>query len=1272
MIPRRTFITLSLCALALTRPLPAAELTGVLRAKRLKNGVILLVKAGSEAYDGAAATGCTVRGFETDPDKVQSLRERFLTKGVYGKLSVTLFDGKSLPCVDNLVNLVVLEDGSVKEDEVMRVLAPGGTALTKTNAGWQTQVKAWPKDMGEWNQYLCGADNNGVAADSAGPPERLQWTAGSRYGRDKAFMPSVTSLVTANGRVFAAEDVATVESRTPRKQYVLMARDAFNGCELWRRPLKNWDKERLGPVKIIPVQLQRLLVAVGDRVYCTNGYDGPVTVFDGATGDRVSTFRGTRSTREIAHADGVIYGIKGPAYAYKVRRGTKIKDMKIGAVTLYAHDAQSGRARWEITIKGSKGGKEGYIGGTLAIKGDYLCYITRTRLVCRSSKNGKEIWGRDYPFWADMPRKGAGFLTYHTSPPTIVMTDRWLYCVELDRVKAYSVTDGALLWEGKTECNYCKNGDLFYVDGLVWTGLLKGLDPATGKVRRELAQKRIGPMVHPRCYRNRITHRYYINSKTGGTDLIALDGNGEFPSPWIRATCGVATTPSYGRLYSSPYVCACEIGTMLLGFNCTYTHGRDRGKVMTIEAQPRLIRGPAYGRVVSDRSSVISSKEWPTYRHDNARSGCTSAAIPKQLKIAWKAVLPGPPTAPVIANGLLLTAVRNRHTLYALDSETGEAKWHFIADGPIDSPPTCHGRLVLFGSRGGWVYCLDAGSGTLVWKFSDLPTVRLMCDREQLESAWPVNGSVMVEKGLVYFSAGRSSFLDGGVVVYALDPATGEVRHRRAIAGPYDKSNFPIKQRGYAHRSEGFKSGIFSSEDGNLYIRHQGFKRNLSPISPYRIKDTHLMASTGFLCPQPQHRTYWTIDTELSYGPGKGYDTDGPHGDIIVVSGDTFYEIRGDAPGRHRGYVTDPLKKYRVVSGKARRGRLMRHKDVLRTSPGGSLVPSMGRWNRRWTTHVPIAGHALVLGGKTLAVAGVPMRKGFSPSDIEASYGGAKGGLLWTLDTGGGTPTGEMALPAPPVWDGLAASGGKLYLPLKNGTVLCLAASDSRQPPPKSKLPREWVKIAKQREDARMAARSPVTLYKNDFEGRTADDAQPKFVGTDEAKGAKIVVTDAVAASGRHSLAFHDAAGLPHVWMPLLQKSFDGTQVRDSGTVTLSFDVMMSREQPGALSIMLRDYTQRPIRTPVTVSILPEGAIEVNRKKVEAANGVWHHVEVSFPLGDVSDKLKASIKTAEGTRESLVVPLHQGGFDTLTWMGIAAVGNSRAVMYVDNIELGVR
>ncbi|MBL7077565.1 MAG: PQQ-binding-like beta-propeller repeat protein [Kiritimatiellae bacterium] len=1277
MTHKRALLISSLLVLTLSLPLHAGELANAVQSKRLTGGVILLVNADSATYDEAAATGCTVRGLETDPATVNALRKRFLAKGVYGKLSVAEFDGKVLPCIDSLVNLVFIEKGQVQKAEAMRVLAPGGTALIKRKTGWKTHIKPLPAGMGEWNQFLCNADNNGVAKDNAGPPERLQWTAGSRYGRVKNFMPSVTSLVTANGRLFTVEDTATTETGQLRKKYVLLARDAFNGCELWRRPLNDWDKEKLGPVKVIPVQLQRLMLAIGDRVYCTDGYDGPVTVFDGATGDTLTRFQGTGNTREFAYEDSVIYGIKGAPYAWRTfGREAKIAKLKIDDVTLYARDAESGETLWERVIEGSQGGTEGYIGATLSIKGKRLCYMTRTKLVCLDSKTGAEIWQRDYPFWEAASREGAWYLTLHTSPPTIVMTDEQLFVAELNMVRAYRMADGANLWGSESACNYTKTGDLFFTGGLVWNTLLEGRDPATGELKRKLEQKRTGPMCHPRCYRNRITDKYYLNSLTGGTDLLALDGSAEFPGPWMRATCGLAMTPSYGRLYSSPYVCACEIGTMLLGFNCTYNQQRDKGKIMQVEPSPRLIKGPAFANfqfstftppattVSQTLRAGLQSDPWPTYRHDNARSGVTKSPIPEQPEVVWKAKLPGTPTAPVVAGGILLTAVRNQHTVYALDSRTGARKWTFTADGPVDSPPTLHRGLALFGCRSGWVYCLDAASGQLVWKFSDMPAKRLICDREQIESAWPVSGSVMVKDDLVYFAAGRSSFLDGGIVVYALDPVTGAVKHRKVMAGPYDENNFPLVQRGSQFRCEGFKSGIFSSQNDNLYIRHQGFKPDLSPIDPYAERKEHLMASTGFLCDSPQHRTYWTIDTELRYGPGGGYDTDGPHGDIIVVDGDTFHEVRGISPGRHTKN-DDPLQMYRVISGyklpAGKRGRRI-------GETGGGTVPRMSGWNqwaRRWTTHIPIAGHAILLGGDRVAVAGVPMRAGFSPQDIEDAYEGRKGGVLWAISGSTGQPTGEIALPAPPVWDGLAAADGTCFITLKDGTVMALGESKTRKAPPTT-----TVTLPK---PPRKPPVKAGIVYQDDFEGRKVGDVPPGVGGTDEKKGARIVVTDQVAVSGKHSLELRDAAGLSHSWQPIIEKRLSDEEERESGTMALSFDVMVSREVPGNLTVMLRDMTQHPWQSPATIAVTSDGHIQVNGKKVKAPIGDWHHVSVAFELGgEGSGKAKATFKTPAGVSESFDVPFEGSDFYELNWFGFSAMGESRGVVYVDNIALSVK
>ena len=151
--------------------------------------------------------------------------------------------------------------------------------------------------------------------------------------------------------------------------------------------------------------------------------------------------------------------------------------------------------------------------------------------------------------------------------------------------------------------------------------------------------------------------------------------------------------------------------------------------------------------------------------------GSTRASVPRDVRIDWKVKLGGPLTAPVAAGGKVYVAKSEAHTLYALDVSSGKMLWEFTAGGRIDSPPTICKGLVLLGSKDGRVYCLRASDGQLVWRFLAAPADRRIASYDQIESVWPVPGSVLVDNDVAYFAAGRSTYLDGGIRVYGLEPA---------------------------------------------------------------------------------------------------------------------------------------------------------------------------------------------------------------------------------------------------------------------------------------------------------------------------------------------------------------------------------------------------------------------------------------------------------------------------------------------------------------------
>jgi hypothetical protein len=101
----------------------------------------------------------------------------------------------------------------------------------------------------------------------------------------------------------------------------------------------------------------------------------------------------------------------------------------------------------------------------------------------------------------------------------------------------------------------------------------------------------------------------------------------------------------------------------------------------------------------------------------------------------------------------------------------------------------------------------------------------------------------------------------------------------------------------------------------------------------------------------------------------------------------------------------------------------------------------------------PLLANAMALGGQNLFVAGPPdvadesKMLGFLPgADDEINrqlkaqddaWRGAAGGLLWVVSAADGRKLAEYKLDAVPVWDGMSVAGGRLFISLKNGAVVC-------------------------------------------------------------------------------------------------------------------------------------------------------------------------------------------------------------------------------------------
>jgi len=620
-----------------------------------------------------------------------------------------------------------------------------------------------------------------------------------------------------------------------------------------------------------------------------------------------------------------------------------------------------------------------------------------------------------------------------TTAGTLVMADDVVLFAAGPRVVAHSIANGELLWSGKTNTSFRGMPDVFVIGGLAWIGTLgtTGFDLATGEIAREIDPGHLYTHGHhPRCHRGKATEDYLLWSKRG-VEFLDLRSDNHTRHDWVRGTCRYGILPANGLLYAPPHPCFCYPGVKLTGFNAMAPESKDNHR--ETPAAKRLERGPAYDQLPAHDGPPAASFDWPTYRHDAARSGCAGTSVPIELTRKWTTRLGGKVSPPVLANGRLFVAEVNAHRVTSLDARDGTLQWSYTAGGPIDSPPTIHQGRVLFGCTDGSVYCLRATDGQLAWRFRASPQERRIVSYGRLESAWPVHGSVLVRNDVVYFAAGRSSFLDGGIYLYALDVATGEVRHRAHLDGPWPDLSVPCDR---AHEMDGSKNDIMVAGDDQLFLAQNVFDLQLRPIASPKIAkwgarrtDLHLVATGGFLDDSGFDRLYWM---HARRWPGLYVAVGAPKaGQILVFDDETTYGLHTFtkkfsrspyfAPGTdgHELFADDNDNEPVLSEESARRER----GTMFRERPP------------KWSVQIPIRARAMVLAGETLFLAGPP--DVIDEDDPYAAFEGRSGGRLWAVSTADGERLAEYPLEAPPAFDGLIAAAKRLFLTTADGRVSC-------------------------------------------------------------------------------------------------------------------------------------------------------------------------------------------------------------------------------------------
>ncbi|HYF34024.1 MAG TPA: PQQ-binding-like beta-propeller repeat protein [Prosthecobacter sp.] len=907
-----------LFSLLLASSLLADEASDILAQSGVQGGIVVHVDCGDASLTRKlrANEAYQVHGLTKDAAALPAIRDAVYQAGVSGAVAVDQWNGKYLPYIENFVNLLVVEDpAAVAKEEIDRVLAPLGVAMVrKAGGGWDKITKPWPKDMDEWTHYAYDSKGNPTSKDMlVGPPSRMQWVGNPRWSRHHDRMSSVSAKVSSGGRIFYIIDEGSRISILMPAKFMLIARDAFNGTVLWKKPIPQWSTH-LWPLKSGPTQLTRRLVAVGDKVYVTLGISAPVSCLDGATGNVVREYPQTAGTEEIIVRGGTLYALvnKEPwrlneEFAVKAQSDQKRVETEFNwdgkARDLLAIKADTAETLWKQ--------EDRFAPITLTIDDKRVVYYNGDGLACRDTKTGEVKFTTD-------PTKRRALYEFNFAPRLILYNDVVLYAGGDGSMKGVNADTGKELWTAPHEkSGYRSLEDLVVAQGLVWNsgnlsgtqaGEYRGFDPLTGEKKKSFF-----PDVpegtywfHHRCYMGKATEKYIIPSRTG-IEYVDMDKQHWDLNHWVRGACLYGVLPANGLTYAGPHNCACYPEAKLDGMAVMASAARYPIPANTPDAE-RLTKGAAYAEAIEEVDA--DAADWPTYRSDNARSGAAKSDLKPDLAMAWEVKLTPPLSTSITAAGLTFVSEVDKHTLHAFDAATGKPAWRFTAGGRIDSPPTYWKGRVFFGGKDGHVYCLRARDGALIWKFQAAPVMLSHGAWEMMESVWPVHGSVLVENDLVSCIAGHSCFLDGGLWFYRLDARTGEMRVKQNYDDKDPDTGGDLNDRHKSLQMPVALNDILSSDGKWTYLRTQkiiadGTRVEIGPVSgdfdkqggAHKGEGAHLFAPMGFLDDSNFHRSYWVYGKSFAGGHG-GYFQAGkyaPAGRILVHDDKNVYSYGREA-----------------------------------------------------------------------------------------------------------------------------------------------------------------------------------------------------------------------------------------------------------------------------------------------------------------------------------------------------------------------------------------
>ena len=372
--------------------------------------------------------------------------------------------------------------------------------------------------------------------------------------------------------------------------------------------------------------------------------------------------------------------------------------------------------------------------------------------------------------------------------------------------------------------------------------------------------------------------KIYVDGKLAGEAFEQRGNLLSLESPQIQ----VGVLPSKSDSQTQPTFFSGQMATIRV-WNRALTAGEIKQQ---FDAEQSLFPGAL--------AAYDSSRDWPTFGHDNHRSRRAGSEPTLPLHLAWhRKIRPGPRPAwpppaeqdfwnhkknlqprvafdrcfePVVSRGKVFFGSSSNDKMYCLDLATGKELWSFFAEAPIRLAPTVVEEKVLFGSDDGGVYCLDAESGFEIWRYK--PAGEYFPGNGRLVHPQLVRSGIFVEQGKVWFTAGL--FPQQGVYLITLDLHDGTLLQKTTLSR--SPQGYLLRRGGrlFAPTGRNLRGAILESLEGKEKDPVVERSRLLAPYDRIAIEAGNLIfaGGTGSVAAfsRDDHQKLWETTIEGTCG----------------------------------------------------------------------------------------------------------------------------------------------------------------------------------------------------------------------------------------------------------------------------------------------------------------------------------------------------------------------------------------------------------------------